>query len=35
MAIQTVNLGVAANLYNHPGFRELDKYGELLIAALS
>lgn len=34
MGISFKNLA-AANLYNHPGFRELDKYGELLIAALS
>jgi len=34
MGISFKNLA-ASNLYNHPGFRELDKYGELLIAALS
>lgn len=34
MAIQTVNLGAAANLYNHPGFRELEQFGKLLIASL-
>lgn len=34
MGVSFKNLS-SSNLYNHPGFRELDKYGELLIAALS
>jgi len=24
----------ASNLYNHPGFKELEQFGKLLIAAL-